>query len=140
MTEHVFSGQVKKGCFYPDALPRWNVTFGKLEGKRVTVKVESYRDVRSLAQNRRYFSCVVPVVAEVLSQELPQGELPVSKDEAHEKLKEHFIGFRVTSLGKVPKRSRDLNTEQFAAFVRAVEEWLATKWGIVIPERGEDLS
>lgn len=106
-----------------------------LEGKRIEVTYREIKDVRSLAQNRRYWSLVVPVVAEVLSS---GRELPLSKDQAHYALKLAFIGHEDTPLGPVPKSSKELDTAQFAAFCSKVEEWLVTTWGVVVPDRLED--
>ena len=65
--------------------------------------------------------------------------MPVSSDEAHEKLKEHFLGYRETLLGKVPKSSKVLDTAQFADYCNRIEHWLTQTYGMVLPGPGEDM-
>ena len=105
-------------------------------GARIEVQYKVIRDVRSVKQNARYWSLVVPIAAEVLSV---GRDIPLSKDQAHYVLKSAFIGVEETPLGTFPKSSKDLDVEQFLAFTRKAEEWLVTQYGLVIPERGEDL-
>jgi hypothetical protein len=57
----------------------------------------------------------------------------------HEVLKGAFLGHEDTPLGKVPKASRTLNTEDFAAYCNKVEHWLLHDHGIVVPAKGESL-
>ena len=107
-----------------------------LAGQRVEITYRHVRDVRSLAQNRRYWSMIVPCVAEVLSA---GREIPLSRDQAHEVLKYAFIGHEDTPLGPLAKSSKELTVPEFIEYCDRIEGWLATDWKVVIPERGEEL-
>lgn len=135
MSEAVFAGEMSCGVFIPDLREQWDIWRDAHEHKRVVVKVDLERQHRSLAQNRRYWSIVVPIAAEVLNQ---GRDIPLSKDQVHEVLKYAFIGHEDTPLGPVPKSSKVLTTEKYAEFCQEVEAWLVLTWGVVIPERGED--
>jgi hypothetical protein len=110
------------------------VWLGKHEGQRVIVTAATEKQRRSTKQNRRYWSLVVPVAAEVLGA---GREVPLSKDQTHEILKFAFIGHEQTVLGPTPKSSKDLSTAEFAAFCSKVEEWLLHSFGVVMPEHGD---
>lgn len=138
MTVREFAGTVQGGKFQPSNAPGWLVALGALEGKRVIVTIQTEKRVRSLKANARYWSLIVPCVAEVLTQLLPPGELPVSRDEAHERLKEHFIGFTDTPLGRIPKHSKLLDSAAFADYCNRIEGWLAEAYN-VFPDQMMDL-
>ncbi len=139
MTEAVFHGRSLKGEFHPDLREQWDIWHDHNEGKRVVVSISLERQYRSLAQNRRYWSLVLPVVRECINVERDKdGLMPLSKDQIHWALKGALIGWEETPLGKVPKSSKELDVPGFADFCRQVEEWIATKWGVALPERGED--
>lgn len=135
--ERTFAGTVKAGRFVPENAPGWLVALGALEGKRVIVTIQTEKQRRSLAMNRRYWSLVVPVGAEILTAQAKRV-LPFSKDETHWLLKGAFIGWEDTPLGRVPKSSKNLTTEEFMAFTRRCESWMLDH-GVVLPEHGEEL-
>lgn len=124
-----FAGIVKGGRFVPDLQPAWVVWLGKHEGQRVVLTAATVTQIRSTQQNRRYWSLVVPVAAQVLSA---NRDIPFSRDQAHEVLKLAFIGHEDTALGPVAKSSKVLSTAEFAAFCELVEGWLLHQHGVVL--------
>jgi hypothetical protein len=131
VSECSVAGTVRKGTFVPEPPAPWLVWLGKHEGQRVIVTAATEKQRRSTKQNRRYWSLVVPVAAEVLGA---GREVPLSKDQAHEVLKFAFLGHEQTALGPVPKSSKDLTTAEFADYCRRIEEWFLHQHGIVMPE------
>jgi hypothetical protein len=97
---------------------------------RVRVTVERERQIRSLKANARYWSCIVPMVAAVLSV---SRDVPLSNDQAHHVLKAAFIGTEDTPLGPVPKSSAGLDTAAFSAYCERIEGHFASEFGASIP-------
>lgn len=120
----------------PGAMAEVLQAFKPHEGRPFAATFKVVRDIRSLSQNRRYHGLIVPMVREILSVGQP---LPFSKDEVHWALKRAFIGVRESRLGPIPKSSKELDVPQFAAFMNESESWMATQWGIVVPQFGDDL-
>ena len=114
----------------------WRAALQRLRGQVVYVQIESLRQIRSGAQNRRYWGLVVPLVAEVLSE---NREVPLSSEQAHEVCKYAFLGRDRTALGPVPRSTRGLNTADFAAYCERIEHWLLHSHGVVVPAAGETL-
>jgi hypothetical protein len=102
---------------------RATVRLQAYKGRQALVTVEPERKRRSLAQNARYWGCIVPFAAEVLSV---TRDVPLSKDQAHHVLKAAFIGVEETALGPVPKSTRDLSTAEFAEYCAKVEGHFAS--------------
>jgi hypothetical protein len=120
----------EKGILKPDDQWLWTAALSQLPS-RVRVTVERERKIRTLKQNSRYWSAIVPMVAAVLSIDRP---LPLSNDQAHELLKQSFNGLEDTALGKVGKSTRGLTTVQFAEYCEKIEAHFATEFGASIPE------
>ncbi len=100
--------------------------------KRVSVTIERERIIRSTSQNSRYWSLIVPVVAECWSL---KQERPISNDMAHYALKCAFIGVEETPLGPVPKSSKALTVPEFADYMTKIEAYLAQEFGLsVMPD------
>lgn len=97
---------------------RWRATLIGMRGKRIELALEAERKVRTNPQLRRYFKCIVPVVAAVLSV---GRALPLSKEQTHRLLCGAFIGYESTPLGDVPIESKTLTPAQFAAYCDAIE-------------------
>ena len=126
MSQLTVSGDVKGGKFIA---PGWFVWLGSQEGRRIVVVASPEASYRSSRQNRRYWSLIVPVAAEVLSA---TRDVPLSKDQTHEVLKFAFIGHEDTVLGPIAKSSKKLTTAEFAKFSDSVEQWLLTQHGVVL--------
>ena len=132
--EDRFSATVKGGKVQMDDSLRWTSALARHEGKRVTVTVQREVLRRTGQQNRWYWSVVVPMVADYLSQ---GRTLPLSNDEAHYVLKSAFIGFDETPLGPVPKSSAALSIEGFSLYCDKILSHAATEWKMNIPAPGE---
>lgn len=96
----------------------------------VTLEREPHR--RTLAQNRRYWSALVPFAAEVFQQRTGQ---PFSKDTAHYALKLAFLGhIEVPGPGGqivlVPKSSAELDTAGFAGYCNRIEAWIEQEFHV----------
>jgi hypothetical protein len=97
--------------------------------KRISVTIERERIVRTTNQNARYWSLIVPLVAECWSL---KREMPISNDMAHYALKCAFIGVEETPLGPVPKSSRTLTVPEFAEYMEKIEAYLAQEFGLAV--------
>ncbi len=124
------------GVLVPDDPTAWRAGVARLRGKRVVISLQAVRITRSTQQNRRYWSCIVPLVAEVLSVGRP---LPLSKDDAHYVCKWTFLGHEDTALGPIPRHSKTLSTAEFVSYCDAIEAWLAQEHGVALPALGEDM-
>jgi hypothetical protein len=102
--------------------------------ERISVTLERERVIRTSQQNRYYHSCIVPIVQEVLSV---GRDLPLSRDQTHELLKQAFLGFEDTKLGRVGKSTRELDTKQFTKYCDDIQSHFVTEFGIAFPRPGE---
>lgn len=135
-TEREFAGFARGGHFIPD-FPEW-VTAWLVdhEGKRITATLDDEHLIRSTAQNRRHFGQLVRATMGAWNAD---RELPLHKDQVHWSLKGAFLGWVETPLGLVQKSSKDRTVPEFKQFMEDTEEYLVTKYGILIPSRDEDL-
>jgi len=123
MKRLTFLGTVKDGRVYPDDSGALRANLQGWEGKRVSVEVEREYKRRTTQQNRRYWSVIVPCVAELLTK---TRDLPISSDQAHYLLKAAFLGQVETDLGPVPKSTRNLSTAEFAEYCDRIEAHFAS--------------
>lgn len=125
-----FTGKVDKGRVVLDQPERWTGVLARHSGRRVEVTVRSERRVRSMQQNRYYWSVVVPIFGEWTGEE---------KDDAHETLKTlHLMTDVILPTGELvrkPGSSRALSTGEFQAYVERVCTWLALQ-GVYVPPPG----
>ena len=129
-----FTGRVDQGRVCMDEPQRWLATLGRWNGKRVEVSIRVPTERRSSQQNRWYWSCIVPIAKEVLSQ---GRVVPLSKDQAHYVLASAFLGSEETPLGTVPIKTSALSTKDFATYCERIVAHAASEWGIAIPVPGE---
>lgn len=107
------------------------------EGKWLVVTLQVKKKRRSLSQNRFYFGVVVPLVSELFRE---AGD-PMDEEGAHDFLMREVGKFTYRSklTGQVMRRSsRDLNTEQWEAYMEAIRAW-AAQMGLSVPLPGEQL-
>jgi hypothetical protein len=100
-------------------------------GKEIVVTIERWHQKRSDRQNRWYWSCVVPAVADYLSQ---GREFPISNDDTHFLLKRAFLGAEETALGLLPKSTTQLDIVEFTEYVEAIRAHAASEWGLSISD------
>ena len=127
------TGTVKGGKVTFDQAQRWAGVVGRYEGHRVEVTIQRLRPIRSMAQNRYYWSVVVPIFGEWTGE---------SKEEAHDTLKTlHLMVEKVLPTGELirkPGSSKALTTVEFGEYVERVCVWLAQQ-GVYIPPPGAAL-
>lgn len=126
------AGEVKGGKLVIPTVP-WSIAMREFEGRRVVVEIDKEKANRTLRQNARYWSLIVPLAGDLLSK---TRDVPLSKESVHYVLKSAFLGTEETPLGMVPMDSRTLTTAQFAMYCDRVAVWLAEN-GYAVPEPGE---
>jgi hypothetical protein len=92
-------------------------------GTRLTLTVAAEQDVRSLAQNARFWK-ICELAAEAWSVGRP---LPLHKDQAKLVLCRVFLGTDDTPLGPVPKGTRGLSIEAMAKLMTEIEEYFRSQ-------------
>lgn len=130
LKEH-FGGTVKEGVLTLDVPLRWRAVLARHEGRRVTLTVQREQLQRTLAQNRWYWSIVVPVFGDWTGYE---------KDEAHAVLKSLFLKVEKTlptgEVLEVPGSTAKLTKEEFSEYCERVARFLAEN-GVYVPQPGE---
>ena len=123
------AGEVKAGKLVISPAS-WAIAMREYEGKRVTVEIEREKPIRTLKQNARYWSLIVPLAGDYLSK---TRDVPLSNEQVHYVLKSAFLGCEETELGLIPMDSRTLTTAQFALYCEKVTVWLS-EHGYYLPE------
>jgi hypothetical protein len=123
------AGEVKAGKLITDPAA-WAIAMREYDGKRVTVEIEPEKSIRSLRQNARYWSLIIPLASDYLSK---TRDMPLSKEQTHYVLKSAFLGCEETELGLAPMDSRTLSTAQFAQYCEKITVWLSGH-GYYLPE------
>lgn len=100
-------------------------------GSRLTITVAPEQDVRSLAQNARFW-LMCQMVADIWSVGRP---VPIHKDEAKLALCRAFLGMVDTPLGPVPKRTSTLTVAEMAHLQEQITAWFASE-GTPLPLDG----
>lgn len=130
------------GKFVPEAPAVWQASIREFAGKRVVVTIETEKSRRSTQANRYYWSCVVPVFQEVWSiARSKAGVEPLTKDETHEVLVQVLLGCEDGPLpgSRIRKRTSELDSKQFAAYVERCRALAQEQYGMWVPEAGEEV-
>jgi len=126
---------LKDGRLTWDAPTVAAVSLGQLNGKHVTVTLETDRQRRSNQANARWWACVVPLAQEIWSRGRPE---PYTKEQTHDVLVEVLLGCEDGPLGsRIRRRTSTLTTEQFADLMRRAEELLLHEYGVAVPDQWE---
>jgi hypothetical protein len=112
---------VKDGKLQLDDMQEYLRNLQKLNGEKVTVKIEKFKKARSLGENSYFHG----VVCQILSD-----ELGYSPEEIKGILKWKF---------KI-KSTADLSTVEFEEFMTKVRVWVSGELGIYIPSPNEDIT
>lgn len=127
MPSQRFTGKVEQGRLILDDPERWKAYLSGLVGRRFEVSIQPERKHRTSAQNRYYWSVVVPLFGEWTGED---------KDDAHETLKSiHLMVDSILPTGELvrkPGRSSELSTVEFSEYVERVCVWLAQQ-GVFVP-------
>jgi len=126
------------------------------QGKPAAVKVEEYRQQRSLSANRLVWvwhghiadhlnsiGKTVDILDENERGETVKiGERPYNKDDIHYQMKAKFLGMVKIRCGntvrKVPRNSSDLEHNEFCFWMSQIEEMAYDYWGLVLPIYAKD--
>ena len=122
-------GEVKGGILICDPVS-WSIAMHEYEGKRVLVDIEPERPIRTIRQNARYWTLLVPLAGAYLSK---TRDVPLSKEQVHFVLASAFLGCDETELGLAPMSTRVLDTKTFSGFCDRVALWLTEK-GYPVPD------
>lgn len=127
-------GTITKGRLVIDPAI-WAIAMREFEGRPVVLEIDVRRQQRTVKQNKRYWTVLVPLAIHRLSLGRP---LPFNKDEVHRLLVTAFGGSEETPLGLVPVRTRTMTVDQFLHLTQQTELWLREQ-GYSIPE-GPDMT
>ena len=111
----------------------WRAACARHKGRPVWVTVTRQQHLRTPNANRYYWGVVVEEIA---------GYIGCSRDETHELLKAKFLPERSIELLEgqtlqAPPSTKNLTSEEFAAYLREVKAWAASFLGLSIPDPGE---
>ncbi len=120
----ILYGKVKDGKLSLDAPQSYLVELSKLEGQRVELTIRKERHVRSLSQNKYYWS----VIVEILSHHF--GYEP---EEMHMALRYKFLQVHDESQFVIAKSTTKLSTVGFSDYIDKITRWASTEHQIVIP-------
>lgn len=135
MTSHSYSFFVTDQGMLPTSIRQTLANVVPLfKGMKVKLTIALHKDKRSLSQNDYYHAAVIPAVR---LARFDMGD-PVTLDECHEDLLAQFapaVTARKSDGGAYarPKRSKELNTEEFANYITAIQGFFG-QLGHIIPE------
>lgn len=121
----VFRGSVQNGKLHlgdRDAFDRHAAT---LEGKSVTLTLKQYRKTRSNPQNAYFHGVILPMIADASGH---------TAAEVKDALKVKFLTTYASDGFPIVKRTRDLDTKQFAEFVDNCRLFALDYYGVNIPD------
>ena len=122
--KYKFQGQVKDNKLKLDQKGLFLNELKKMNNKRVFLTLEIVRKFRSNQQNRYYFGCVIPLLAD---------EFGYSNMETHEALKFQFLRIQTEGKPDTVKSTASLNTVEFESYLTAIREWAYSQWEVIIP-------
>lgn len=105
------------------------------QGKSVSVRVEEYKNPRSLSANALYWIWMNDLAklfnSKGLRIEGEQGERDYDKDDCHDLMRTMFLGMEEKKLSKTVinklKSTRKLNSSEFCNYMERIEEWSIDK-------------
>jgi hypothetical protein len=111
----------------------WRAAVARHEGRQVWVTVKRQQHLRTMPQNKYYWSVVVETIA---------GHIGEGREDTHELLKQQFLTGRDIELLdgqhlKMPPSTTRLNTEQFSQYVENVKRWASSFLGLYIPDANQ---
>lgn len=122
----IFKAIVKDGKLLTSDPQSYNSWISKLNGKKVSVKVARWHDIRSNAQNRFLW-----LYYRIISDELTGGDTP--PEYYHEYFKRIFLAaMKISVLNKdilIPGSTADLSKYQFSQYLLKIEK----ETGVPIP-------
>jgi hypothetical protein len=104
----------------------WRCHFKK--DQEVELILRKKRKRRTKPQNSYLWGVVYPVVSECTG---------FTDDEVHSAMKMLFLRVHRDKLPDTVKSTRELSTEEFSDYVKAIQQWAAEQYGAYIPDPGE---
>lgn len=131
---HTFRARIdEQGKLCPKEVGRWHGFLARFKGRDVEVVLQAERKEHTRSQRGWYRAVIVPEVAAFLSE--AKGYV-ISKDQAHELLKQAFIGILTVEINGVVTTSgistKTLDPAQFSDMCTAILAHFAGL-GLVIP-------
>ena len=126
----IFWGKVKKGKLDLYDKEKFILWLAKLEGKEIELRVDKYKEKRTLAQNR-YYWIICTIVAE---------ETGHDPEEIHQIFKSMFLKTWTKLKHKRIQRiqsTTELDTKEFTDYVDKCSRFAGQELGIFIPLPGE---
>lgn len=124
----VFNGRIVNGQIKLDRAVEFAALRARLEGCEIDVVLRKHRKPRSLSQNAWYWSCIVPLLAEVAGYD---------DEEMHAALKMRFLRNHGDSELPSVRSTSDLDTAEFTEYIERCRQLAAEFYGLVIPDPGE---
>jgi hypothetical protein len=111
------------------------------EGKPCYVKVEEYKNPRSLSANSLYWVWMDDLAKlfnkKGLQIQGEEGERAYEKDDCHDLMRSMFLGKEVKTLSKTKierlKSTRKLNSSEFCHYLSQIEHWSIDKLRHTLP-------
>ena len=127
----ILYGKVQAGKLKLDVPQSYLVELSRLEGQRIELTIRKERLLRSLNQNRYYWSVIIEILSDYFGYE---------KEEMHEALKFKFLKkHEDTDLVTVGSTAK-LSTAEFTEYIDEIVRWASTEYQVVIPSAdGVDL-
>lgn len=120
----------------------------ELEGAQVEVCIRPRRNYTTLNQHRYYRGCVIHLLADAMRDHGVTGRWggPITDDEAHQMMAAMFLKVTVIldaetgECADIPLSTADATTAQMSQFVDSVKLFARERYGLEIPEAGEQLA
>jgi len=120
-----------RGVFVPDAQGAWIVYKRTFANKRVEVTLKQWRKKATRKQHGWYRGMALPMIAEEMGHR--EYEYPA----VHDALMRELFGLKEDCDPRlqIRKSTADMNTVEFTeSMMETVQEWAATKLGLVLPD------
>ena len=116
------------------------------QGKPCYVKVEEYKNPRSISANALYWIWMTDLAKLFNSKGMKiqgeSGERDYDKEDCHDLMRTMFLGKEVKTLSKTTierlKSTRKLNSSEFCSYMRDIEEWSIDKLRHALPNPADN--
>lgn len=130
-----FFSNIKEGRLQLNVSQQIKDFLPSLESKRVVIKIEKVKSIRSLQQNKYYW-----VLNKILSD-----EIGYDKNELHAIIKFKFLTKEMVDeqTGEIYNyvgETHKLNKSEFSDFIAELQRWAIEKFNCYLPSAGEQLN
>ena len=134
--ERLFQAKIVDGALQPFDLVGWTEALHSWPHKILWVALQDEQVRRTSAQNRYWWSVVVPTVGQCWQHE-KKWDAPPAREVIHGALVKAVFGTVDTPLGPERKSSRDLTLQQFTELIDWTRDYCWTRYRVRIPEAHE---